>query len=137
VRVSWGARARPGDVTVAWGLVSAGLLAMARWWPFDRWPLVTCALRSRLRVPCAACGMTRAFVRMVHGEVGAALRVSPLGAALCVGAMGFAAYVLLRLTVLPRGLRLETGVPSKWAARGAIALVATNWAYLLATGAAD
>jgi hypothetical protein len=137
VRLSWGERARPHDLTIAWGLISAGLLAAARWWPFDRWPLVACPLRTAFHVPCATCGMTRAFVRMVHGEVAGALRVSPLGAALCAGAVVLAGYAALRLTVLPRGVRLETGVPTRWIARGAIALAASNWAYLLVTGAAD
>jgi len=124
-------------LTIAWGLISAGLLAMARWWPFDRWPLVACPLKSALHVPCASCGMTRSFVRMVRGEVGGAVRVSPLGAALCVFAMVLVVYLVLRWTVLSRGVKLETGVASRWWARGAIALVVANWSYLVATGAAD
>lgn len=137
MRLSWGDRKPPNDLTVAWGLIGAGLLAMARWWPFGRWPLVTCPLKSAFHVPCATCGMTRAFVRMVHGELGEAIRVSPLGAVLCAFAMFLVGYLALRWTVLSRGVKLETGVASRWWARGAIALVVANWAYLVATGAAD
>jgi hypothetical protein len=91
----------------------------------------TCPLRGMAGIPCASCGMTRAFVHLAHGEVGAALAMSPLGALLAGGAWAFAAADLLRAA-----LGWPLPVPSPGLVRPAIALgvaaVLLNWAYLVA-----
>lgn len=134
-----GERGRPADVTIAFGAMAAGALAMALFWPFDRLPLLgTCPLRTYAHVPCPGCGMTRAFVRTVHGDLAGALHVSPLGTLLCLGAIGFAAYALVRASVARRPVEVVLTPAEQRVARVAfVALFAMNWLYLLATGAAS
>ncbi len=130
-------RARPHDLTIALGGLSAVLLLMGRFWPFDRLPLVECPLRHLAGIPCPTCGMTRAFVALTHGEVGASLHVSPLGALLCLGAAAAAVYVVLRLSVWRRAWVLVlTAREKQVAAIAALVAVGLNWAYLLITRAA-
>jgi hypothetical protein len=91
----------------------------------------TCPARGLLGIPCATCGMTHAFVALAHGDVGAALQASPLGALLAAAAWGWVVFDLARLALgrplppLPPKL-VRAGV-----AAGAAALL-LNWAWLLA-----
>ncbi len=135
---SSGERSRPGLLTTAWGLCAAVLLAVARWAPLERWPMPACPMKAALHVPCATCGMTRAFVRMTHGDVWSALQVSPLGALLCASAMLLSAWLVLRWTVLVRPVRWGGATLSPaWRARLFLLVVGANWAYLVLSGAAD
>jgi hypothetical protein len=97
---------------------------------------VRCPARVLLGVPCATCGMTRAFAALARGDVAAAVGVSPAGALLAAGAWAFAAAAALR-----PALGFGWPRPSRRAAR-ALAIAAglallVNWAYLLASGAAE
>jgi hypothetical protein len=89
-----------------------------------------CPWKALLGWPCATCGMTHAFVHLAHGQPGAALSASPLGALLAAGAWAFAAADALRLAAglpLPRpGPRVARGC----ALASAAALLA-NWAFLV------
>lgn len=81
--------------------------------------------------------MTRAFVRVMHGDWPAALTVNPYGTALAFVAMGFVVWVTLRLSVFKRGLILDLTARER---RGLVlvagALLMANWVYLLVTGVA-
>jgi hypothetical protein len=103
--------------------------AVARFLPVLAIPYA-CPFRAATGVPCATCGMTRAFVALAHGEVGAALAVSPLGALGAAACWGFALLALARAL-----LGRPWPVPGPRAARaGAIALLAgllANWAYVV------
>jgi hypothetical protein len=94
----------------------------------------TCPLKGLAGIPCATCGMTHAFVHLAHGDVGAALAASPLGALLAAGAWLYAALDAARLA-----LGAPFPVPSAGAVRAAaaagVAATLANWAYLLAVGA--
>ena len=130
------APARPADTTLAFGAIAAVLLLAARIVPFHLFPSV-CGLRNATGLPCPTCGMTRAFVRVTHGDLDGALHVSPLGTVLAFAAAGFALWVLLRLTVLRRGWTLALTKRDKRVGAIAFGLVlALNWGYLLMTGAA-
>jgi hypothetical protein len=90
----------------------------------------TCPLRGLAGIPCATCGMTRAFVHLAHGDLARAFAASPLGAVLAAGAWLYALADLARLAMgapfpaaSPRALRAA-------AALGIAALLA-NWAWLL------
>jgi hypothetical protein len=125
------------DVTLATGAVAAGLLALARVFPFEAVPLFRCPLRTLAHVPCPSCGMTRAFVRLAHGDLAGALHVSPLGTVLACAAAALVVYAALRATVLRRGVRVESTERERtFAARAFVAVAAANWAYLLVTRAA-
>jgi hypothetical protein len=91
----------------------------------------TCPSKGLLGIPCATCGMTHAFVALAHGDLGAALHSSPLGAALACGAWLYALLDLTRLALGRPFPALPPGLLRAAAALGAVALLA-NWAWLLA-----
>lgn len=114
-------------------LVAAAFTA-ARWFPFGALPSL-CWFRRLSGVPCPACGMTRAWVHLAHGAPGAAWAMNPLGAALAVLAAASGAWLLLR-PALPAPVLLLSDKEA-WALRMAfVAIVAANWAFVLAAGRA-
>lgn len=130
------APARPSDHLLASGGLAAFVLLVARVMPVLSLPPV-CGLRNATGLPCPTCGMTRAFVRVTHGELAAAWQVSPLGTVLCFLAALLVVWTLLRLTVVKHGFGLSLTRREKrgWVIAGGVVL-ATNWVYLLVTGAA-
>jgi hypothetical protein len=92
-----------------------------------------CPFRAVAGIPCATCGMTHAFVHLAHGHLVEALRWSPLGALLALGAWAYAAADLVRVLArwpLPSPpLRLVRG--ALWAG---VAALAANWAFLVIRG---
>ncbi len=68
-----------------------GLLA-ARVLPLQRLPFLRCAVREYTGWPCPGCGLTRAAVRVAHGDILGALDANPLGT---LAALGFAACAVL------------------------------------------
>jgi hypothetical protein len=134
VTVTWQRTGRFGHLEV-FALLGALSFLVARFLPVLSIPY-TCPLRGLAGIPCATCGMTRAFVHLAHGDVGLAVAASPLGALVAAGAWLFAAADLARVAVgaplpLPgaRALRAATGA--------GIALLLANWAWLLARGTAS
>jgi hypothetical protein len=135
--VAWGPPARASEPLLIYSAMGLALLLAARFYPFETHPVVVCPLRAWAHVPCLTCGMTRAFVRIVHGQWGGAFRVSPLGALLALLAAGFAVYALLRLVVLRRSVELRLSRGEALGVRiGTVAGVLGNWLYLLLSGAA-
>jgi hypothetical protein len=60
--------------------VGAAMLGAAAVWPLlPVHPPLTCPLRATTGIPCPLCGMTRAVVAAVRGDVGASLRYNPGG----------------------------------------------------------
>jgi hypothetical protein len=106
----------------------------ARWLPLLAVPY-PCPFRAVTGIPCATCGMTHAFVHLAHGEVGAALLSSPLGALLALGAWLAVPADLVRLALgwpLPS---LNDATVRGLAFAGFFALLA-NWAFLVASSRA-
>jgi Protein of unknown function (DUF2752) len=122
-----GRRFGHAEVFAAVGLLS---LLVARFAPVLSTGFV-CPLRALAGIPCATCGMTRAFVALARGEPGAAWAASPLGALLAAVTWLLALADVVRLAVnapLPApGPRLARAA----AAAGVVALLA-NWAWLVA-----
>jgi hypothetical protein len=110
-------------------ILAALSFAAARWLPLLDLPYA-CPWKALLGWPCATCGMTHAFVHLAHGQPGAALAASPLGALLAAGAWTFAAVDAARLALgapLPApGPRLARAC----AVAAGVALLA-NWAFLV------
>src|SRR5262245_48748093 len=78
-------------------LVAGGMLAAAALWPvMPVHPPLACPLRTTTGIPCPFCGMTRAVVAAVHGDLVASLRFNPLGIFIAVLALA----VLLRPALL-------------------------------------
>ncbi|HEY7725810.1 MAG TPA: DUF2752 domain-containing protein [Anaeromyxobacteraceae bacterium] len=113
--------------------VFAGLFALS-WLAARFLPLLevgrACPFRAATGVPCATCGMTRAFVALAHGDVSRALAASPLGALLAAGAWAFALAAGLRLALGLPWPRLGAGAGRAAALVGLGALLA-NWAWLV------
>jgi hypothetical protein len=53
-----------------------------------------CALRSRLGLPCPTCGLTRSIVMSLHGDLGMAWRMAPVGPVAVFGMIAFAVAML-------------------------------------------
>jgi len=127
---------RPLKPALGWievyGGVAFFLLLLARFVPLARLPFWGCALRRATGIPCLACGMTRSFDWFMQGRFLDSLAVNPLGFALALtGAIG-ALYLGLRWWRPPR-LALELSPRQAfWVRIGAVALIAANWAYLVA-----
>ncbi len=89
-----------------------------------------CPLQAAAGIPCATCGMTRAFVFLARGDLGRALAASPLGALAAALAWALALAALLRLAVGWRWPPVPQPVARAVAAVGLCALLA-NWAWLV------
>jgi hypothetical protein len=124
---------RFGDAEVFAAMFAAAFLA-ARFLPVLElgW---SCPSRALLGLPCATCGMTRAFVRLAHGDVAGALAASPAGAAFAAIAWGFALAALVRPAVGFAWPRLPPRA-ARALVVAALAALLVNWGYLVLTGAA-
>ncbi len=127
--MTWRRTERFGHVEVFAAIAALSFL-VARFVPVLALPF-TCPLKGIAGIPCATCGMTHAFVHLARGDVGLAVRASPLGALLAAGAWLFAAADAARIAL---GAPLPVpSVPALRAATaaGVLALLA-NWAWLVA-----
>ena len=119
-----------------WAASTLALL-MARFFPFELIPLISCPLKTFTYVPCPACGMTRAFMHFVRGDFQVALRVSPLGTLLACAAVAVTIYGALRFTIVRRGWEMKlTRMEATIARIGVVAAVLINWVYLIVSGVA-
>jgi len=89
-----------------------------------------CPFRALTGLPCATCGMTRAFVRLAHGDLSGAVGASPLGALLAGLAWLFAALAVVRAVAGSPWPALAPGRPRGLAILAVGALLA-NWAFLV------
>lgn len=83
--------------------------------------------------PCATCGMTHAFVYLAHGDVVAALRWSPAGAALAALGWTFGFADLIRVAI-GRPLPAVSARALRRATVAGLAALAINWAWLIFHG---
>ena len=93
-----------------------------------------CPALTLFGIPCATCGMTRAFVALAHGRLASAWAASPAGALLAAGAWLFAAAALARPALGFRWPAVGPRAARALAVAGVVALL-VNWAYLVARGA--
>jgi hypothetical protein len=63
-----------------------------------------CALRSRLGLPCPTCGLTRSIVMSLHGELGHAWQMAPVGPVAVFGMIAFAVAMLVLAWLQGAGL---------------------------------
>lgn len=126
--VTWRRTGRFGHAEV-FAAVFAVSFVVARFVPVLSLGYV-CPLKGMAGVPCATCGMTRAFVALAHGDVAAAVAASPLGAALAAAAWTYAAADLLRAAM---GWPFPQPALRVWRAATAAGILAllVNWGWLV------
>lgn len=113
--------------------LAIGSFLVARFVPVLELFHFECPFLGMTGLPCATCGMTHAFVHLARGDVAAALRWSPAGAALAAvcWTVGFADVVRVAVG------RPLPAVPVHWPRRAALAGMAAllvNWAWLIFQG---
>ncbi len=85
--------------------LGAGMLGAAAAWPhLPLHPPLACPLRAATGIPCPLCGMTRAVVAAVHGDVVASLRYNPAGFVIVMVAVALLLAPRLRRITPPRWL---------------------------------
>ncbi len=121
------------------GLLAAiGVAAVlaARLFPFSALPTM-CAFKLVSGQPCLACGMTRSWIHMAHGRVGAAFVQNPLGTALFVTLAGTVLYLAVRTVASSPAVRLKASSKEAWVLRVVvITLTVVNWLYVVFSGVA-
>jgi len=131
MRIRWERGREPSYNLKAFSLVGLILFGLARFFPFREWfPYPLCYFRALTGWPCPTCGMTTAFIHLMHLEFGEALRASPLGVAVFVALaammIGLAGRVCLKWPaprlILNRWEKIAGGVLL------GLALM-LNWAY--------
>ena len=97
-------------------------------------PWIGCPFRAVTGYPCLTCGATRCAIAFFHGNLSLAWSWNPLALLALCGVMLFDLYaVIVLLARSPRLRVIEWTRAEKNAVRIAVvALIAVNWAYLLA-----
>lgn len=124
------------DHELIWAPIAALILLAARLFPFERFPVGRCPLRTLSGIPCLSCGGTRALMALTRFDVAAAFALNPLVAGL---GLGGAVYVVHALGVWLLGWRrwtpsLRTPAARRVARIAVVAAIALNWAYLIVVG---
>jgi hypothetical protein len=120
-----------GAIFLACGVVIAAAVALLH---LDHLPIAVCAFKAVTGLPCLTCGTTRAFARLATLDLRGAIAMNPLASAVALALVpwGAADLALLRRE---RALALEISPAVAPVVRvAAIAIVAANWAYLIAAG---
>jgi len=100
----------------------------------DRLPMALCYVKVLTGLPCPTCGSTRALGRLFALDMAGAFAMNPLTA---LAALTLGAWAVADLVLLPRrrALGLEVAPRTGSLLRvAAVAAIALNWAYLLASG---
>ncbi len=115
-----------------WLAAAASSLALRPLWLAIAPLLRPCIFRSLTGFPCPTCGTTRAATSFLDGNLITAFASNPLAAAaglvFVVGAPLATLWAIARWPVP----ELPTPIPM-WVRIGAVALIAGNWLYILAT----
>jgi hypothetical protein len=106
---------------------------MARFVPAVARFVPACPFHALTGLPCPGCGATRALVALAQGDVVRAIGWNPLATSVFVSA--WVACAVLPLWVAARQPLPQFAPVLPWRSRGTmIALLAGNWAYLVARG---
>jgi hypothetical protein len=135
MRLVW-RRITPQDFNheLVWLVVSAVALVAGGVWLALGLPWLACPFRAVTGYPCLSCGVTRCAIAFSHGNLPLAWSWNPLAFFALCGVALFDLYA--GVVLLARGPRLRVidwTRAEKNAVRIAIvALIAVNWAYLIA-----
>jgi uncharacterized protein DUF2752 len=119
---------------LVWLAVSAAALVGGAVWFHLGLPSLSCPFLAVTGYPCLTCGATRCAIALLHGDFSLAWSWNPLASAALCGVALFDLYALIVLLARSPRLRvIDWTHAEKNAVRIAvIALIAVNWAYLLA-----
>ncbi len=123
------------DHELLWLLVSLGTFASLAFWFAASLPTPSCVFHSLTGLPCLTCGSTRAAYHFLHGHFAASFLFNPLAfLSFCAFAL-FDLYALIILAARAPRLRLHSFSPAEKILLRAlvVALLASNWFYLLTT----
>ena len=80
-----------------------------------------CALRRQYGLPCPTCGITRSLVFTLHGDVGAAWRMAPVGPVEIFGLLAFCAALLVLAAIEWKRAGRRAREVKTWIRRGTLA----------------
>jgi hypothetical protein len=117
-----------------WLAVSMAALAAGVVWLRLGLPTLRCPFLSVTGYPCLTCGATRCAIALLHGDLSLAWSWNPLALVALCGVALFDLYALIVLLARSPYLRvIDLTRAEKNAVRiTVIALIAVNWAHLLA-----
>jgi len=97
--------------------------------------LPRCVFKTITGLPCPTCGVTRTVIALSRGDLERGLFMNPLAAIACGVGLLYLLYAAAVLALrLPR-FRPTLSAPGAGRLRlAAVALLAVNWAWLIATG---
>ena len=97
--------------------------------------LPRCAFKTITGLPCPTCGLTRTVIALSRGDVDRAVFMNPLAAIGCVVGVVYLLYAAAVLALrLPRFRPTVSAAGARRLRIGAVAVIATNWLWLIATG---
>jgi len=97
--------------------------------------LPRCAFKAITGLPCPTCGVTRTIIALSRADVDRAMFMNPPAAILCAGGVLYLLYAAAVLALrLPRFRPTVSAAGARLVRIGAVAVIATNWIWLIATG---
>lgn len=97
--------------------------------------LPRCAFKTITGLPCPTCGVTRTIIALSRGDVDRAMFMNPLAAILCAAGVLYLLYAAVVLALrLPRFRPTVSAAGARRVRIGAVAVIGTNWIWLIATG---
>jgi hypothetical protein len=97
--------------------------------------LPRCAFKILTGLPCPTCGITRTVIALSRGDVERGLFMNPLAAIGCAAGLLYLLYAAAVLALrLPRLRPSLSPVDRRRLRIGAVAALAINWVWLIATG---
>lgn len=116
-------------------LTSAVFAVSALWRPSDLPGVVLCPFRALTGLPCAGCGMTRAFCSLGHGDLAGAFGYNALSPFVFAAALLLWAHALATVLKLERPrAALERLKPTQRVAGVMLAVTFVWWAVRLSAG---
>ena len=115
------------------GSASLCLLGVALATPGIQLP--RCAFKTITGLPCPTCGVTRTIIALSRGDVARAMFLNPLAAIACAFGLLYLLYAAAVLALrLPRFRPTVSAAGARRVRIGAVAVLVTNWIWLIATG---
>ena len=118
-------------LSVAAGTAACAVIALAA----PELHVPRCAFKILTGLPCPTCGTTRVCLAIARGDFAAAFFFNPLVVLASAVALGYLIYSAVVLAArLPRCRPIVTSTEGVGLRLASLAMVATNWVYLIVSG---